>query len=176
VRAEDLRLERPVSWPLEGGFEVRRWLAAEGRFDFAFALDLGRVTMAFRSYLHSIAATRISFSDRTLWGGVAGRRGKIKRNKVMAVLDVGAKVRVLGGPFAGRVGVISELDGRGGARVTLGLLSARVLLENLGPARDIVRPSLQSSHRRLASAPSGDVRPTSTRSKKSRSSRRTPHK
>jgi KOW motif len=94
----------------------------------------------------------------------------------MAVLDVGAKVRVLGGPFAGRVGVISELDGRGGARVTLGLLSARVLLENLGPARDIVRPSLQSSHRRLASAPSGDVRPASTRSKKSRSSRRTPHK
>ena len=49
----------------------------------------------------------------------------------MAALDVGAKVRVLGGPFAGRVGVISELDGKGGARVTLGLLSARVLLENL---------------------------------------------
>ncbi len=94
----------------------------------------------------------------------------------MAVLDVGAKVRVLGGPFAGRVGVISELDGKGGARVTLGLLSARVLLENLGPAPDVARPSIRSSHRRLASAPSGDVRSTSTRSKKTRSSRRTPHK
>jgi len=53
---------------------------------------------------------------------------------------VGTKVRVLGGPFAGRVGVIRELDGRGSARVALGLLSARVLLENLRPAREVDRP------------------------------------
>jgi hypothetical protein len=94
----------------------------------------------------------------------------------MLALSVGAKVRVLGGPFAGRVGVISELDGKGGARVTLGLLSARVLLENLGPARDAARPSLKNSHRTPAAGEGGDVHPAATRSKKSRPPRRTPRK
>ncbi len=88
-------------------------------------------------------------------------------------LEVGARVRVLGGPFAGRVGVISELDGKGGARVTLGLLSARVLLENLRPARDADRPSLKSSHRRPPSAEGEGVRQAASRSKKTRSSRKT---
>jgi hypothetical protein len=95
---------------------------------------------------------------------------------IMETLAVGAKVRVLGGPFAGRVGVISELDGRGGARVTLGLLSARVLLENLRPARELVRPSLKSSHRRPPSGEGEGVRPAASRSKKTRSTRRTPNK
>ena len=91
-------------------------------------------------------------------------------------LEVGAKVRVLGGPFAGRVGVISELDGKGGARVTLGLLSARVLLENLRPTRADTRPSLKSSHRRTPSAEDERVRQAASRSKKTRSPRRTPSK
>ena len=63
--------------------------------------------------------------------------------------EKGAQVRVQSGPFAGKVGVISELDGRGGARVMLGLLSTRLLLEDLTTvvqAKD--RPPLQSSHRR----------------------------
>jgi hypothetical protein len=94
----------------------------------------------------------------------------------MSTLEVGAKVRVLGGPFAGRVGVISELDGKGGARVTLGLLSARVLLENLRPTRDIMRPSLKTSHRRIPSAEDEGVRQPPSRSKKTRSPRRTPSK
>jgi hypothetical protein len=89
----------------------------------------------------------------------------------MPALLVGAKVRVLGGPFAGRVGIISELDGKGGARVTLGLLSARVLLENLGLAAHYARPSLKSSHRSPKAREGADVRPQSTRSKKSRSPR-----
>jgi hypothetical protein len=91
-------------------------------------------------------------------------------------LDVGAKVRVLGGPFAGRVGVISELDGKGGARVTLGLLSARVLLENLRSAHEVVRPSLKSSHRRPPSGEGEGVRAQASRSKRTRASRRTPSK
>ncbi len=65
------------------------------------------------------------------------------------VIEKGVKVRVLSGPFADKVGVISELDGRGGARVLLGLLSTRLELTDLEPqveARE--RPSLQSSHRR----------------------------
>ncbi len=64
-------------------------------------------------------------------------------------LEKGAKVMVLAGPFSGKVGVISELDGRGGARVLLGLLSTRVTLgelEAIVEAKD--RPSFQSSHRR----------------------------
>ena len=90
----------------------------------------------------------------------------------MESLDVGARVRVLGGPFAGRLGVISELDGKGGARVTLGLLSARVLLENLRPAHDARRPPLKSSHRRPHSTEGEEVRPPASRSKKTRSPRR----
>jgi hypothetical protein len=86
----------------------------------------------------------------------------------MAGLEVGVKVRVLGGPFAGRVGIISELDGKGGARVALGLLSARVLLENLRPARDVARPALRSSHHRPEPSSSGDVRGEASRSKKNR--------
>jgi hypothetical protein len=95
-------------------------------------------------------------------------------------LEVGTKVRVLGGPFAGRVGVISELDGRGGALVALGLLSARVLLENLRPAREVVRPSMKSSHRKTPqkSAPGEPegVRASPTRSKKTRPPRRSTNK
>ena len=93
---------------------------------------------------------------------------------IMASLDVGTKVRVLGGPFAGRVGVISELDGKGGSRVALGLLSARVLLENLRPVGDPARPSLKSSHRRPSSPEPEGVRTATTRSKKTRSPRRPP--
>lgn len=64
-------------------------------------------------------------------------------------VDKGAQVRVLSGPFVGKVGILGELDGRGGARVLLGLLSTRLLVEQLEAvveAKD--RPSLQSSHRR----------------------------
>jgi hypothetical protein len=100
---------------------------------------------------------------------------------VLALLGVGAKVRVLGGPFAGRVGVISELDGKGGARVTLGLMSARVPLEDLrsdatGTPAQFARPALQSSHRRPDPEPAPDVRSAAARSKKVRSPRRSPPK
>src|SRR5689334_15060970 len=94
---------------------------------------------------------------------------------VTGSLDVGAKVRVLGGPFAGRVGIVSELDAKEGARVTFGLLSARVLLENLRLAPATGRPALKSSHHKPPGAgePEG-VRPAASRSKKTRSPRRTP--
>ena len=97
-----------------------------------------------------------------------------KKDMLTASLEVGTKVRVLGGPFAGRVGIISELDGKGGSRVALGLLSARVLLENLRPLRDPARPSLKSSHRRAPSTESEGVRQATTRSKKPRFPRRPP--
>jgi hypothetical protein len=72
-----------------------------------------------------------------------------------STMEKGAKVRVLSGPFADKVGVIGELDGRGGARVLLGLLSTRVDVAGLEPVVEgRERPPLHSSHRRpLAPAP-----------------------
>ncbi len=71
------------------------------------------------------------------------------------ILEKGVKVRVLSGAFADKVGVIGELDGRGGARVLLGLLSTRLDVADLEPVVEgRERPALQSSHRRpLAPAP-----------------------
>lgn len=69
----------------------------------------------------------------------------------LATLEKGARVRVLCGPFADKVGVVSELDGRGGARVMLGLLSTRIDTSDLVVVPDVrERPALQSSHRKPA--------------------------
>jgi hypothetical protein len=71
------------------------------------------------------------------------------------VIEKGSRVRVLRGPFGDKIGVISELDGRGGARVLLGLLSTRLDLDDLElviEGRE--RPSLPTSHRKpLAPTP-----------------------
>jgi hypothetical protein len=64
-------------------------------------------------------------------------------------VERGSKVRVVDGPFAGKVGVVHELDGRGGARVMLGLLAVRVDLNKLAPCgggRQRLR--LSTSHRK----------------------------
>ena len=65
-------------------------------------------------------------------------------------LEKGSRVGVLSGPFAGKIGVIGELDGRGGARVLLGLLSTRLELAELTPVHEgrAERPAMQSSHRK----------------------------
>jgi hypothetical protein len=60
---------------------------------------------------------------------------------------------VLKGAFSGKVGVVHELDGKGGARVMLGLLAVRLELKNLAPwVEGRARPRLSSSHRRPLSA------------------------
>jgi hypothetical protein len=64
-------------------------------------------------------------------------------------VDKGSRVKVLRGAFAGKVGVIGELDGKGAARVLLGLLSTRVPTEDLVSVTESKdRPSLQSSHQK----------------------------
>ena len=64
-------------------------------------------------------------------------------------LEKGARVRVLRGAFADKVGVVNELDGRGGARVMLGLLSTRIDITDLVVVPDgRERPALHSSHRK----------------------------
>jgi transcription antitermination factor NusG len=61
----------------------------------------------------------------------------------------GTRVRGLAGPFAGKVGVVQELDGKGGARVMLGLLATRLDVKDLiASAEGRDRPSLSTSHRR----------------------------
>lgn len=64
-------------------------------------------------------------------------------------VEKGSKVKVLSGPFAGKLGVVSEIDARGGARILLGLLSARVALEELIVVGELpARPPMMSSHRK----------------------------
>lgn len=71
-------------------------------------------------------------------------------------IDRGSRVRVLAGPFEGRVGVVHALDARA-ARVFFGLLATRVDLGDLAPAHlgsggrspaKRPRPAIATSHRR----------------------------
>lgn len=62
-----------------------------------------------------------------------------------AGLERGARVQVLHGPFAGKVGVVREVDGPV-AHIALGLLAARVATKDLAAA--VQRRTLGSSHRR----------------------------
>jgi len=64
-------------------------------------------------------------------------------------IDKGSRVRVLEGPFAGKVGVVQDLDGKGGARVMLGLLAVRLAVADLAVSVERRnRPLLSSSHRK----------------------------
>lgn len=64
-------------------------------------------------------------------------------------IGLGDRVRVVAGPFAGKVGLVQEIDAKGGARVMLGLLIVRFEFENLTPQVDgRARPVLGSSHRK----------------------------
>jgi transcription antitermination factor NusG len=64
-------------------------------------------------------------------------------------VEKGVRVRVLEGPFSGKVGVVQELDGKGGARVMLGLLAVRLAVKDVvACAEGRVRPLLSSSHRK----------------------------
>ncbi|MCL2823975.1 MAG: KOW motif-containing protein, partial [Polyangiaceae bacterium] len=64
-------------------------------------------------------------------------------------IDKSAQVRVISGPFAGKTGLVADIDSRGGARVMLGLLTARLLLDQLEAVAEVKeRPALQSSHRK----------------------------
>lgn len=82
------------------------------------------------------------------------RRLPLRRPMVQGVdaklpVEKGTHVTVLAGPFMGKEGVVQELDGKGGARVMLGLLAARLEVTNLiASAEDRKRPSLSSSHRK----------------------------
>jgi hypothetical protein len=66
-----------------------------------------------------------------------------------APIEKGTRVRVLSGPFEGKVGVVQGKDGESGARVMLGLLAMRFEVKELIAVADGKdRPMLASSHRR----------------------------
>ncbi|HLK40751.1 MAG TPA: hypothetical protein VKU41_28555 [Polyangiaceae bacterium] len=66
-----------------------------------------------------------------------------------ARIDRGVRVCVLDGPFSGKVGVVQELDGKGGARVMLGLLAVHMRVADLAvSASSRRRPLLSTSYRK----------------------------
>jgi hypothetical protein len=77
------------------------------------------------------------------------RRGGVTEVDPTVPIEKGTRVQVLDGPFRGKVGVVQELDGKGAARVMLGLLATRVDVKNLiAAAEGKDRPALASSHRK----------------------------
>jgi hypothetical protein len=71
------------------------------------------------------------------------------RSRSAASIERGTRVRVLEGPFSGKVGTVHELDGKGGARVMLGLLAVRFDVTNLAVHDEgRRRPVLGTSHRK----------------------------
>ena len=78
-----------------------------------------------------------------------GKLGRQFLEVLLAAARRGVRVRVLEGPFAGKVGVVQELDGKGSARVMLGLLATRLDVKDLvASAEGRERPALSSSHRK----------------------------
>jgi hypothetical protein len=87
-------------------------------------------------------APRAVFRRRTL-------RAVGSKNDSSLPIERGSRVRVLDGPFSGKIGVVHELDGKGGARVMLGLLAVRLEVKNLTTqVQGRYRPVLPSSHRK----------------------------
>jgi hypothetical protein len=79
----------------------------------------------------------------------AAARGFAREVDSHAPIERGARVRVLAGPFVGKVGIVQELDGKGGARVMLGLLATSVKVQDLvASVQGKGRPTLSSSHRK----------------------------
>ena len=88
-------------------------------------------------------------SKRAALRAGAPRRAVMASLAARLPLQKGVRVRVLEGPFTGKTGVVQELDGKGGARVMLGLLAVRLDVKDLArcvDGRD--RPVLSSSHRK----------------------------
>jgi hypothetical protein len=90
---------------------------------------------------------------------VRPRTAAVNGKRSPGTLARGCKVRVLDGPLSGKMGVVRELDGKGKARVMLGLLAVRMDVHNLVPCP--VRPGrpggqarirLSTSHRKPLSA------------------------
>jgi hypothetical protein len=75
--------------------------------------------------------------------------GRSTQGDTLPPFERGARVRVLAGPFAGKVGVVKEVDAmKGRAQVMLGLLATRIDVKDLTANTSGGRPTLSSSHRK----------------------------
>jgi hypothetical protein len=81
-------------------------------------------------------------------------RGRGRRKTVEAdvahAFEKGAKVRILAGPFARRIGIVEDVPSKERVRVRLGPLVATIDLADVTSALEGNRPRLASSHRRPA--------------------------
>ena len=95
------------------------------------------------------ARPRISASTKQPTRTLARRAAMVTEVDPRIAIEKGTRVRVLAGPFVGKIGVVQAIDGKGGARVMLGLLATRLEVKDLiGSAEGRGRPALASSHRR----------------------------
>ena len=126
------RTARAESRPLAVSFHVNRDVA------LLFAASLGA----------SLADAAVALGELLRALGALGDAGKPTKKRT--AIDRGARVCPTEGPFAGREGIVQELDGRGGARVMFGLLAVHVDIADLRPAlsRRDLRLRLGSSHRK----------------------------
>jgi hypothetical protein len=92
-------------------------------------------------------------AEKPVRQAMVARRVLVTEVDPSAPVEKGTRVRVLAGPFVGKVGVVQELDGKGGARVMLGLLATRLDVKDLiASAEGRERPGLSTSHRKPLSA------------------------
>jgi transcription antitermination factor NusG len=79
----------------------------------------------------------------------ARSRGASRADGAKPPVERGTRVRVLSGPFVGKIGVVQDVDGKGGARVMLGLLATRLNIKDLALSTEgRERPHLATSHRK----------------------------
>ena len=82
-------------------------------------------------------------------GRVRAKGRRAAKSEAHSDIQPGVRVRVVDGPFSGKVGIVQGLDEKGGARVMLGLLVVRFALRHLVPeAEKRARPVLGTSHRK----------------------------
>lgn len=152
---EQLELGLDDPWtrvPLRSVTELRqlaRRARAEGRpiaVSFRVPRDVALLFAASLGASFADAAVAVGELFRAL-GAIGDARAPRKTSA--RALERGARVCPIDGPFAGREGLIQELDGRGGARVLFGLLAVHVDLADLRLAVPAARLRLGSSHRRL---------------------------
>jgi hypothetical protein len=129
-----------IGWRVERAVAIEHAELLDDQLEDALAALAGvlAVTFSERSKPKRAGAPKLS-------SGATRRPGS--SSSAEAQIEKGAHVQVLHGPFAGKVGVVRELDGKGGARVLLGLLETRVDVADLRVDRD-GRPRLGTSHRR----------------------------
>ncbi len=153
---------RPVAALVEDARAAAAWLEALA----SRAIDEGRKLRIGWQLARDTALEHAAILDEQLEGALASlavpfaslQRGPSRASRSVVPprsgaargqIAPGANVRVRSGAFEGKVGVVDELDGRGGARVLFGLLSVRVRASELQAlVVGVARPALGSSHRR----------------------------